>query len=723
MFYKIGLAIGVVLILTGTALISARSNTDPHLAYSLIALLAFGLELADGSTMGFVFILFALPQLDWLQTLLMASSAQMILIIVRRERPDSRTLLQTLAANAAAVLATQAVYHAPYLHRFEAPIRLMLCSGVCFLALRLLDVKKRDVWSFPYYPVAAAIAALFPLSAALPPLVYLTWRSCRLYERRLKKQRQHSREAASLHLRTIETLALAIEARDQPASRNPRRVQMYSVELAKALGLTGTAIEAVRAASLLYDIGEMAVPENIILKPGPLTPDEYEKVKIHPAVGAEILERVKFPYPVAPIVLAHHERWDGGGYPFGLSGESIPIGARILSVVDAFDALMSARHHRSAMGVEEALAHINSESGGAFDPRVVAMLRDRHHQWERLAVSEPARGFVESILSAQREVKVVMELTQKLGSSLELSDTFAAIKPALRALIPYDTLVVWIEREAALAAEFVAGDHLALCSTLRIPMGEGISGVVACKLKPEVNGDAALDMGHLGVESDLMPFRFALAAPLDSGAVRGALTLYRAGDQPFTPEDARVLSALAPKIAMAVANGLRFQKTTSQAATDSLTGLPNASALYARMEVALPSVVLICDLDGFKAVNDRFGHLTGNQLLEGLAAAFRKSCRSGDFIARMGGDEFVLLLEGIRPEEIGGRILQFRGLVRTVGREICKEDILDASFGAAVYPTDGTTANELLAFADRQMYRRKGEHRGGVRKIERSASA
>jgi diguanylate cyclase (GGDEF)-like protein len=238
-----------------------------------------------------------------------------------------------------------------------------------------------------------------------------------------------------------------------------------------------------------------------------------------------------------------------------------------------------------------------------------------------------------------------------------------------------------------------------------------------------VNGDAALDLGHLGVESDMTPFRFALAAPLDSGAVRGSLTLYRAGDHPFTPEDARVLSALAPKIAMAVANGLRFQKTASQAATDSLTGLPNASALYARMELALPSVVLICDLDGFKAVNDRFGHATGNQLLEGLAAAFRKSCRSGDFIARMGGDEFVLLLDGIHPEEIGGRIVQFRGLVRAVGRDVCREDILDASFGAAVYPTDGSTANELLAFADRQMYRRKGEDRGGVRKIERSASA
>ena len=725
-FYKIGLAIGVVLILTGTAWISAGSSTDPHLAYTaytLIALLAFGLELADGSTMGFVFIILALPQLAWLETLLMASSAQMILIIVRRERADPKKLLQSLGANAAAVLATQLVFHAPYFHRFDSPIRLMLASGVCFLTLRLLDVTRRDVWSFPYYPVAAAIAASFPGSVALPPLVYLTWRSCRLYERRLKEQRQHSRDAASLHLRTIETLALAIEARDQPASGNPRRVQVYCVEMARAMGLGETEVEAIRAASLLYDIGEMAVPENIILKPGPLTPDEYEKVKIHPAVGAEILDRVKFPYPVAPIVLAHHERWDGAGYPNGLRGEAIPIGARILAVADTFDALISARHHRSAVAVEEALAHMIAESGSAYDPRMVAMLRERYRQWEPLTAAEPEGSFVNSILSAQREVKVVMELTQKLGSSLELNDTFAAIKPALRTLIPFDTLAVWIEREGALVGQFIAGDHLALCSTLRIPMGEGVSGMVASTLKPVLNGEAAEDLAHLGIEPTMSPFRFMLAAPLDSGAVRGALALYRAGEQKFTAEDARVLSALAPKIAMAIANGLRFQKTANQAATDALTGLPNASALFRRMETAPPPVVLICDLDGFKAVNDRFGHLTGNRLLEGLAAAFQKSCRSGDFVARMGGDEFVLLLDEMRPEELGARIVQFRDMVRAVGREVCGEDILDASFGAAVHPTDGSTSTELLAFADRQMYRRKSEHQAGVRKIERTASA
>lgn len=720
LLYKIGLAIGVVLILLGTAFISTSSGTDPHVAYTLIALLAFALSLADGSTMGFVFILLALPHLNWLETVLMAGSAQMILITVRRERADPRTLLHSLMANSAAVLTTQLFFHAPNLQRVDAPIRLMLCSGVCFLTLRFLDVNKRDIWSFPYYPVASAIAVLFPISAALPPLVYLTWRSCRLYERRLKAQREQSREAASLHLRTIETLALAIEARDQPASRKPRRVQVYCVQMAKALGLSEKDVEAIRAASLLYDIGEMAVPENIILKPGPLTADEYEKVKIHPVVGADMLDRVQFPYPVAPIVLSHHERWDGGGYPHGLVSEAIPIGARILAVADAFDALISARHHRSAITVEEALAHLTAQSGRAYDPKVVSLLKNHHKQWEKLAGSPPDRGFIDSIISAQREVKVMMELTEKLGTSLDLRETFESLKPALRSLIPFDTLTVWVERDGAMAAEFVAGDHLALVSSLRIPLGGGVSGLVSAERKPILNGNAVSELARLPMEYR-NPFRYVLSAPLDSGGLRGALSLYRGKNEKFTPEDARVLSALAPKIAMAVANGMRYQKTSDQAATDGLTGLPNASALFARLQAKLPPVVLLCDLDGFKGVNDQFGHLTGNHVLEGLAQGFKRGCRSGDFVARMGGDEFVLLLNEMRPEEVGARIIQFRDMVRSVGREICGADVLDASFGVAFHPKDGLSADELLAFADQQMYRRKSEQKAGVIKIERSA--
>src|SRR5256886_6916784 len=141
------------------------------------------------------------------------------------------------------------------------------------------------------------------------------------------------------------SLALAIEAKDHTTHDHLRRVRIYAMEIAKDLGLPPAEMQALRAAALLHDIGKLAVPEQIISKPGKLTPEEFEKIKIHPVVGAEILESVQFPYPVVPIVRAHHEKWDGTGYPGGLKGEEIPIGARILSAVDCLDALASNRQY------------------------------------------------------------------------------------------------------------------------------------------------------------------------------------------------------------------------------------------------------------------------------------------------------------------------------------------------------------------------------------------
>ncbi len=717
MLEKVGLAVSAVLVLTGTAWISGDPSTTHDLAYSLLALIAFGLQLADGASMGFVFIILALPGLGWLPTLFTACTAILILVVIRKEHVPTAGLLQTLGANAVAIISTQAIFHARSYARFDEPARLMIASGACFIVLHVMARRKPDLWTFVYYPVAAGIAAVFPMSLVLPPLVYLTWRLYRLYERRLDRQRAQSRDAASLHLRTIETIALAIEARDQPITGPQRRVQIYSVEMARELRLPPLEVEALRAASILYDVGEMAVPEHIFMKTGPLTPDEFEKIKIHPAIGAELLERVKFPYPVAPVVRAHHEKWDGTGYPDGLKGEAIPLGARILSLVDAFDAQLSTRHHRSARTVEEALASITAESGRAFDPRLVSILKKYYREWEQLVATRPGSDFIGSIASAQRELQVVLELTQKLGGSLDVAQIFSALDSSIRTLMRFDTLVVRLERDGQLATEYVAGEHVPYWTPLRLAMGEGVSGWVAANQKPMVNGEASLDMAKTPDPALATPPRFALAVPLEANGERGALTLYRSSDLAFCTEDARVLAVIAPKLASALANGLKFRATENQAATDALTGLPNASALFARLQSGHPVAVLVCDLDGFKHVNDRFGHVTGNRLLEVLADGFRKSCREGDFVARLGGDEFVLLLGQITRDEIGARIQQFREVVHAAGRQVCGETILDASFGAAFYPSDGTKPEELLAFADRQMYRHKSAQKAGVVKI------
>ena len=175
-------------------------------------------------------------------------------------------------------------------------------------------------------------------SVLLLPIIYFIHRSYRMYLDRLGDEKRHVEEMAGLHLRTIEALALAIEAKDHTTHEHLRRVRVYAVEIGKEMGLSAPDLEALRAAALLHDIGKLAIPEHIISKPGRLTPEEFEKMKIHPVVGAEILERVSFPYPVVPLVRAHHEKWDGSGYPDGLKGEEIPLGARILAAVDCLDA-------------------------------------------------------------------------------------------------------------------------------------------------------------------------------------------------------------------------------------------------------------------------------------------------------------------------------------------------------------------------------------------------
>ena len=226
-------------------------------------------------------------------------------------------------------------------------------------------------------------------SLLIVPVIYLIYRSYRLYLGKLEDEKRHVEEIANLHLRTIEALALAIEAKDHTTHDHLQRVRVYAIEVAKEMDISQGEMEALHAAALLHDIGKLAIPEHIISKPGRLTPEEFEKMKIHPVVGAEILEQVRFPYPVVPIVRAHHEKWDGSGYPFGLSKEEIPVGARILSAVDFVDAMASDRQYRRALPMHEVLLRLQAESGKSFDPKVVAILQKRYRHLEKIVTGHP----------------------------------------------------------------------------------------------------------------------------------------------------------------------------------------------------------------------------------------------------------------------------------------------------------------------------------------------
>jgi diguanylate cyclase (GGDEF)-like protein/putative nucleotidyltransferase with HDIG domain len=618
-------------------------------------------------------------------------------------------------------------------------------------------------WSFPLYVVGASIAWVLSVvsrefnwqgSLLLLPVLFFIHRFYRMYLGRLEDEKKHVEEVASLHLRTIEALALAIEAKDQATHEHLRRVRTYVEEIARELKVSDLELDALRAAALLHDIGKLAVPEHIISKPGKMTAEEFEKMKIHPIVGAEILECVGFPCPVVPIVRAHHEKWDGTGYPYGLKGEEIPIGARILAAVDCLDALASDRQYRRALPLDQAMDHVESLSDSAFDPKVVEVLKRRYRDLERLANSQPvgksrlsknlkigrgsgpaagyetsdpaseAQGdFLSSIAAARQEVHLLFEMTSDLGTSLSLDETLSVVAKRLRRMIPYDAIVIYILRDGALIPQFVYGEDFRLFSSLEIPMGQGLSGWVAENRKPILNGNPSVEPGYLNDPKKFSLLRSALAVPLDglTGTV-GVLTLYRSGKDAFTRDNLRILLAVSSKISLSVENALKFRQAEDSATTDYLTKLPNARSLFLRLESELARsrrevtglTVLVCDLDGFKAINDQYGHLQGNRVLVDVAEALKRNCREYDYVARMGGDEFVLLLPCSNQPEIAFRCEEFRQAVVDAGEVWDFATRVEMSVGAAVYPHDGEDANQLLAVADRRMYESK-QHRKMLR--------
>src|SRR5437762_5853701 len=631
------------------------SNSDiaQFICYTGTAMLASGMKVAlpgiDGTmSVSFLFVLLGMLELSLPQTLILGCASTLVQSYwqaKRRHKPVHVAF--NVSQMAIAIYAAYWVYQAFYAHLFNhqgRPLALIVCAIVYFIlntapvacVISMTEHKRVTkvwsecyFWSFPYYLVGAGMAGTISFlnrsigwEAALLvlPAVYVIFRSYRLYLSKLEDEKRHVEDMAGLHLRTIEALALAIEAKDQHTHDHLQRVRVYAVEVAKELGLGADDIEALRAAALLHDIGKLAVPEHIISKPGRLTPEEFEKMKIHPLVGAEILEQVKFPYDVVPIVRAHHEKWDGSGYPFGLKGEEIPIGARILSSVDFLDAMASDRQYRRALPLDEVMQRLSEESGKSFDPKVVEVLEKRHRQLEKLvepgsdneggsqlstdlkvergeapaagfediAVKDPAANeatFLFSIAAARQEAQTLFELSQDLGASLSLGETLSVFSMKLKRLVPYDAIAIYVKRGVELLPEYVNGDNFRLFSSLRIPLGHGLSGWVAQNRKPIVNGNPSVEPGYLNDPTKFSTLRSALAVPLEGLAgVVGVLTVYHADHDAFTSDHLRILLAISSKMALAVENALKYEQAESSATTDYLTGLPNARSLFLQLD-------------------------------------------------------------------------------------------------------------------------------------------
>ena len=598
-------------------------SADPvrFACYLLAALLASALKvnLPSGTlSVNFLFTLLGVLEMGLVETLLLGLAGTLTQLYWRpARRLNVAQLVFNLSQVTVSGAAAYASYHlvCTYILHGTGPLALLAAALVhfCFNSLATSTIigltenkpvskvwSDSYLWSFPYYMVGAAIAGLVSFlnrhigwqsSLLVLPPIYLMYRSYRLYLGKLEADTHHAEQVSSIHLRTIEALALAIEAKDQTTGQHLQRVRVYAMELAKELHMSEEETEALRAAAVLHDIGKLAVPEHIISKPSKLTPEEFEKMKIHPVVGAEILEQVDFPYPVVPIVRAHHEKWDGTGYPDGLAGEAIPMGARILAAVDCLDALASDRQYRKALSLQDAMAMVAGEAGKAFDPRIVEILLRRYVEWERLARQQPrkalpklstdiqvkrglapAAGYAEweegrgaategnasRLAEARRQAQSLCELAADFRGALSLADILALLAGRLRQLAPHDAVAVFLRRGNILRPALVSGENARVLAALEIPLGEGLAGWVAQNHKPILNGNPAVEPGYLSTPAHYSSLRSALAVPLEgSSDAVAVLALYRAAEGAFHRDDLSVVEAMAAGLGVVIEEAAR----------------------------------------------------------------------------------------------------------------------------------------------------------------------
>jgi putative nucleotidyltransferase with HDIG domain len=615
--YVLGqIAIGIA------ALLGAIANwhcSDPARLISFMVAAALGsvLKLRLPGVRGVVsvsalFVLIGIVNLSLPEALLVGTLSMVVQCTWRTSvRPK---LLQTAFNVSVLVVAIVVAAKAfDYSHRyFPEPVSLGLLAIVYFCAntfpiaaiigltekKRVFSVWSNYRWTLAYYSVGASMAWVigtlprgiqweFPIICL--PLVYLVHRSNRTHLAQMEQERTHMQAMNGLHLRTIEALALAIDAKDHTTHDHLQRVQLYATEIGKDLGLSQQEQDALTAAAVLHDIGKLAVPESIISKPGKLTRSEFEKMKIHPVVGAEILERVEFPYPVVPIVRSHHEKWDGSGYPYGLRGEEIPIGARILSAVDCLDALASDRQYRRALPLDEAMARVASEAGTAFDPRVVEALQARYQELEARAKSTetpappplsvynknppgaaPAAGFeteapvaspspkhpVAQARANRRKQEESMPNMPEAGlCSLQWEEALMVASLRIRRIISYDAIALWACEDDFVRSKFVSGEYRSGLESLSVRQGEGLVGWVAEVGKPILNGNPAVEPGY--GKTGTAPLSSALALPLvNAGRVVGVVALYRRERDAFAADELVTLLELCPALASLILDTL-----------------------------------------------------------------------------------------------------------------------------------------------------------------------
>jgi diguanylate cyclase (GGDEF)-like protein/putative nucleotidyltransferase with HDIG domain len=534
--------------------------------------------------------------------------------------------------------------------------------------------------------------------------------------------------------RTLTALVAALDARDRETEGHSKRVVAYSVALAESMGVDAALKEEIARGALLHDIGKIGVPDGILRKGGALSEEEWLTVRNHPELGRQILGGIGFLRGPAEIVYSHHEHWDGSGYPRGLRGQEIPLGARVFAVVDAFDAMTSYRPYRDPQTFQKARDEIRKGASTQFDPAVVeAFLKFNKDDWAALREQSQesnhngARdmGSLRRISSGQLQATNV--IVAAITSSLDIHEVYQRCVQTLTGVTRAKSAAIYSYKAETQELVFEAG------AEIPAPLGAQVGPSLLARLL----GGASIQQGitqfyaQLSTASEPMAQELsalqpewgsALIIPLQEGERElGALALFSAADHAFNEDERNMFDHVAKQLGQAVVNARVHEKVRFQAITDALTGAYNRHYLddFLNIEVKRclrykrPLSILMLDLDHFRACNERAGHQGGDKALQDVVSLMNIGVRSVDLVARYGGEEFTMVL----PEtDVAGAMEVAERIRKLIEQHSFPCGNMSASLGVASceYKDDTPDAAALVGRADRALYRAKQNGRNQV---------
>jgi diguanylate cyclase (GGDEF)-like protein/putative nucleotidyltransferase with HDIG domain len=573
------------------------------------------------------------------------------------------------------------------------------------------------------------------------PLIGLAYAISLPFVKNIEAARRHAQEMDDLHERTLQAFASAVDAKDKTSTKNVRRIQVHVEEMGRALALSEKELKALHAGALLRDIGKVAVPDYILTKPGKLTPYEFSRMQQHTVIGAQILEQIDFPYPLAEIVRFHHENWDGTGYPEGLQGEEIPLTARILSIVEYYDSLREDRPNRKALTREAAIKELISEKGSLFDPELLelfiqnlpiceakitelkietAPIKALEHRKAETAESSTTPSFVQAIQESRLSSQVnygLLTLAENFASSMDINDYYQFLANNVERILPFqeqfDSLVIHELSEETGEAEIVFAHGLDAVDFrgCKLRLHEGVTGFVLTSNEQQINCPPNDDIFHLWRQKD-ETFSFKKYLTMNAIALKkgdqqfGAMVIYSGSRQEFTEEQADNVSRLASLCSDAFLNARRFAATSEAAMHDAITNLPNARFLHEHFsrEIKIaateihPLRLLLVDLRTFRQTLEQIEPNSVEATTRDLAKMLKKQIRKNDKIIHYCGDEYVVLIHDAPEDMLLDIIARFQStVIESRPLLLSAEDaLLGINIGSAVIDGENLKLNNAL---------------------------